>query len=183
MYVRKQKGESIPHRYEFNVVRKDGEKRRVEIGSSVITDSKGNVRTVAQILDITERKEMEEKLMRNSEDLRKMNCDLIVAKELLNKTNMGLNEELSKRNAEVEKLLIQKDEFIGQLGHDLKNPLGPIVNLIPLLEKREKNPESKEILEVMHRNAGHMKSLVVKTIELARLNSPNVEMTIEDTNL
>jgi len=183
MYVRKQKGESIPHRYEFNVVRKDGEKRRVEIGSSVITDSKGNVRTVAQILDITERKEMEEKLRRNSEDLRKMNRELIVAKEMLNKTNIGLNEELSKRNVEVEKLLIQKDEFIGQLGHELKNPLGPIVNLIPLLEKREKNPESKEILEVMHRNAGHMKNLVVKTIELARLNSPNVELTIEDTNL
>jgi PAS domain S-box-containing protein len=62
-YIRRQRGEEVPHRYEFNIVRKDGEKRHVEISSSVIKDSAGKVRTVAQILDITERKRAEEALV------------------------------------------------------------------------------------------------------------------------
>ncbi len=61
-YKRRQKGEKIPSRYEFNIVRKDGEKRRVEISSTVIKNSAGKMQTVAQILDITERKEIEEEI-------------------------------------------------------------------------------------------------------------------------
>ena len=59
-YLRRQRGEEIPPRYEFNIVRKDGQKRRVEISSSIIKDSAGQVKTVAQVLDITERNEAEE---------------------------------------------------------------------------------------------------------------------------
>ena len=59
-YVRRQRGEEVPPRYEFNVVRQDGEKRRVGISSTVIRDSAGQAETVAQILDITERVQAEE---------------------------------------------------------------------------------------------------------------------------
>jgi PAS domain S-box-containing protein len=59
-YLRRQKGEEVPSRYEFNIVRKDGQKRRVEVSSSIIKDSAGEVKTVAQVLDITERREVEE---------------------------------------------------------------------------------------------------------------------------
>ena len=63
-YIRRQRGEKVSPRYEFNFVRKDGRKRRVEISSAVIKDSAGEVRTVAQILDITERKQAEEDFKR-----------------------------------------------------------------------------------------------------------------------
>ncbi|MBW2333696.1 MAG: PAS domain S-box protein [Deltaproteobacteria bacterium] len=59
-YILRQKGEQTPPRYEFNVVRKNGEKRRVEISSTVIKDSANNLKTVAQLLDITERKQAED---------------------------------------------------------------------------------------------------------------------------
>jgi len=61
-YIRRQRGEEVPPRYEFNIICKDGQKRRVEISSAVIKDSAGAVKTVAQILDITERKQAEEVL-------------------------------------------------------------------------------------------------------------------------
>jgi len=59
-YLRRQRGEDVPSRYEFNVVRKNGEVRRVEISVSVIRDHRGKKRTVAQLLDITERRQTEE---------------------------------------------------------------------------------------------------------------------------
>jgi len=61
--------------------------------------------------------------------------------------------------------------------------LNPIVNLLPIVEKREKDPESKKMLRVINRSVDYMKNLVVKTIELAQLNSPNIGFYFEDINL
>lgn len=55
-YVMRRSGERVPQRYEFSVLRKDGEKRRVEIISTVIVDSAGVKKSIAQILDITEQR-------------------------------------------------------------------------------------------------------------------------------
>ncbi|MGC9530279.1 MAG: PAS domain S-box protein [Candidatus Bipolaricaulaceae bacterium] len=49
-------------------MRKDGEKRRVEISSTVVRDSRGRAQTIAQILDITDRVRAEQAL-RESEQV------------------------------------------------------------------------------------------------------------------
>jgi PAS domain S-box-containing protein/putative nucleotidyltransferase with HDIG domain len=61
-YRRRQAGEKVPVRYEFNVVALHGKIRRVEISATVIRDTQGRVKTIAQILDITERVQAEEGL-------------------------------------------------------------------------------------------------------------------------
>jgi signal transduction histidine kinase len=124
-------------------------------------------------------KELEEKTNR----LEQINKDLIGAREQLSILNKNLEERVQERTKEVEKLLKQKDEFINQLGHDLKNPLGPLINLIPILEEQEGDSEKKEMLAVLHRNADYMKNLVVKTLDLAVLNSPNTRFSVEILNL
>ncbi|KYK23172.1 hypothetical protein AYK25_02215 [Thermoplasmatales archaeon SM1-50] len=124
-------------------------------------------------------KELEEKTRR----LEQINTDLTVAREELSVLNKNLEQRVHERTKEVEKLLKQKDEFITQLGHDLKNPLGPLINLIPLLEEQENDTDKKEMLAVLHRNASYMKNLVVKTLELAVLNSPNTRFSLENLNV
>ena len=61
-YLRRQKGEELPSWYEVVAVRKDGQKRFMEYSASVVRDSAGQVKTVGQALDITERKQTEEAL-------------------------------------------------------------------------------------------------------------------------
>ncbi|HVQ01384.1 MAG TPA: ATP-binding protein [Candidatus Thermoplasmatota archaeon] len=124
-------------------------------------------------------KELEEKTHR----LVQINKDLTTAREELNVLNKELEQRVQKRTQEVETLLKQKDEFINQLGHDLKNPLGPLINLLPLLEDQENDAAKKEMLTVLHRNADYMKNLVVKTLDLAVLNSPNTKFSMETLNL
>ena len=97
--------------------------------------------------------------------------------------NQELEKKVNARTREVHNLLLQKDEFINQLGHDLKNPLNPLVNLLPIITKEVKDPEIREMLDVIIINVDYMKNLVVKTIELARLNSPKTEFLLEKTNL
>ena len=53
-------------------------------------------------------------------------------------------DKVQEYNLILENLLDQKDEFIGQLGHDLKNPLQPLVGLLPVIIEKEEDPKIKE---------------------------------------
>lgn len=136
----------------------------------------------------SERLEDYNKSLEKTVDMRTMelemkNKELISAQNTLKFLNKNLEQKVDERTREIQRLLKQKDEFVNQLGHDLKNPLGPLVSLLPLLERREADPKYKEMLTVIHRNVGYMTNLVTKTLQLARLNSPNTKFTFEQTNL
>jgi signal transduction histidine kinase len=92
-------------------------------------------------------------------------------------------EQQEEYNKNLQQLVKQKNYFINQLGHDLKNPLNPLCNLLPLLSRDEKDPERQEIFKVIMRNVGYIKNLVIKTIELARLNSSKIDFTYEPLDL
>jgi PAS domain S-box-containing protein len=68
-HARIQRGEEIPPRFELDILRNDGEFRNVEMSSTLIQDSHGNMNTVAFLKDITEKRKMEEQLLQ-SEKLR-----------------------------------------------------------------------------------------------------------------
>ncbi|MCK5554557.1 MAG: PAS domain S-box protein, partial [Deltaproteobacteria bacterium] len=70
-FRKKRRGEKVPVRYEFEIIRNDGEKRRVESSSSNLTDADGSMDTIAYIRDITERKQYEEALKEKLEELEK----------------------------------------------------------------------------------------------------------------
>ena len=68
-YRRRQRGEDVPGRYELSVVRKNGEKREMEMTSTVIR-YKDAVRSMGQLLDITHRKKTERALQESERLLR-----------------------------------------------------------------------------------------------------------------
>jgi PAS domain S-box-containing protein len=62
-YVRRQRGENVPSRYDFNLLRKDGGIRNIEISSTVVGGSNGNVNTICFLKDVTEKRKMEDELI------------------------------------------------------------------------------------------------------------------------
>ena len=66
-YLKRQKGERVPAKYELELQRKDGKILIVELIATIIKTSSGNYRTVAQFLDITERRQSE-KIITESEN-------------------------------------------------------------------------------------------------------------------
>ncbi len=123
------------------------------------------------------------KLQKNETATLSIMEDLSITKKELEILNKDLMKKVKERTIEIEKLLKQKDEFINQLSHDLKNPLTTFSTLIPLMEKRTDNPQVKEMLEVVRRNSRYMKDLIIKTLELAKLDSPNIKFDIKNTSL
>ena len=108
---------------------------------------------------------------------------LIRAEQELRTLNEGLERQVAERTASVQALLRQKTDFIHQLGHDLKTPLTPLVGLLPLLEKRLVDPESKRIVQLALENVAYMKKLVNRTLRLAELSVPGAKLWAQEVNL
>jgi PAS domain S-box-containing protein len=123
-YLRRQRGEKVPSRYEFNVLRKDGKKRCVEISSTVIKDKSSQVQTVAQILDITERKQAEEALR--------------VEKAYLDRLFESAQEGIVMSDPEG-KVMRVNSEFIRLFGYKRKEVLGRNIDELVVPRKYMKN--------------------------------------------
>jgi PAS domain S-box-containing protein len=72
-YMRRQRRENVPSQYRLGILRKDGEKRDVEVKSTVMVDRHGRTCTIAQLLDISESKRIEDERKRFEEQLSALN--------------------------------------------------------------------------------------------------------------
>ena len=137
-----------------------------------------------QVLDIGKKNDFSKKISLSGKDeLNELTNVINETMNIIENTNKTLEIKVFERTKKIDNLLKQKDEFINQLGHDLKNPLNPLVNLLPILEKSEPDKKNKEIFDILIRNTNYMKNLVIKTIDLGRLNSPKTKFYFEDVNL
>lgn len=119
------------------------------------------------------------KLAKVVEQQKKGEKELQKAHQQLQEMNKNLEDIVFERTEELSKVIKLKDEFIHQLGHDLKTPLGPLVSLLPVIKKHTNDPKDLEMLTVVQRNVSYMKNLVKKTLELAQLNSPNASFDFD----
>jgi len=129
---------------------------------------------------IADLRKAKEEINQKNTELQSINKELHLARNQLAILNQGLEVKVRERTFEVEELLKQKDDFINQLGHDLKTPLTPLNTLLPLMKQRENDVKLKEFLDVCISNVNYMRNLVNRTLELARLNSPTTVLNIEN---
>ncbi len=120
---------------------------------------------------ITEWKEKEDHLRESAVIIGERNSELESLKDKLENLNNHLDQEVKIRTREIEDLLLQKDQFIKQIAHDLRTPLIPLVGLIPFLIEQENDPDVKRLLGHADDSVRTMQKLVENLIHLAHLNS------------
>jgi signal transduction histidine kinase len=103
--------------------------------------------------------------------------------ETLQHTTIQLQQSLAEKAVELELLVKQKNDLILGLSHDLKTPLTPLMGLLPMVIREEKDPKLKEVLEISLRNVHYLRDLVSKTIDLALLDSATLGFSKEKINL
>ncbi len=78
-------------------------------------------------------------------------------------------EERARRNS-AEEADRRKDEFLGMLAHELRNPLGPILNGVHLLQMMvPKEPRLESLRNMIERQVGHMVRMVDDLLDTTRL--------------
>lgn len=89
--------------------------------------------------------------------------------QVLDETRLKLDETVRKLGEEARRAAEAsraKDEFLAMLGHELRNPLAPIVTTLEVLRKRDAwRPE----LEVVERQVHHMKRLMDDLLDVSRI--------------
>ena len=71
-----------------------------------------------------------------------------------------------------------KDEFLAMLGHELRNPLAPIVTALNLMKLRTGHPLTRES-EIIERQVGHLIRLVDDLLDISRVARGKVELKAE----
>ncbi|HWU90589.1 MAG TPA: ATP-binding protein, partial [Kofleriaceae bacterium] len=84
-----------------------------------------------------------------------------------------LVERVELARQEAERANRAKDEFLAMLGHELRNPLSPIVTALTLL--RHRGYAAKE-LDIIERQVDHVVRLVDDLLDIARITRGKVEL-------
>jgi signal transduction histidine kinase/ActR/RegA family two-component response regulator len=71
-----------------------------------------------------------------------------------------------------------KDEFLAMLGHELRNPLAPIVTALNLITLRSGNRLTRES-QIIERQVGHLIRLVDDLLDISRVARGKVELKCE----
>ncbi|TWI52488.1 phospho-acceptor domain-containing protein [Pseudomonas duriflava] len=90
--------------------------------------------------------------------------------------------QAARANHEREQASRAKDEFLAMLGHELRNPLAPIVMAIELLKLRSKEALSREHV-IIERQANHLSRLVDDLLDVTRITRGKIELKKEPVKL
>ena len=68
-----------------------------------------------------------------------------------------------------------KDEFLAMLGHELRNPMAPILTALELMKLRG-NPDFSREQEIIERQVNHMTHLVDDLLDVSRITRGKIEL-------
>lgn len=78
----------------------------------------------------------------------------------------------------------QKDEYIAMLGHELRNPLAPISNVLQILKMTHADdPSVGPAVELMSRQVEHMTRLVNDLLDMGRISRQKINLRLERMDL
>lgn len=102
------------------------------------------------------------------------------------KTNESLfekNQQIEQQILELNALNIEKNELIGIVAHDLKNPLTSAMSVAELFSDEEINSDQQEYLSLIQRSLNRMNGLVAKILEIKVLESKSLKVNYKNVDL
>ena len=88
-----------------------------------------------------------------------------------------LIEELARSNAALAEADQRKNEFLGVVSHELRNPLAPLRNTIYVLDHVPRDgPEAMSAKEIIQRQTGHLTRIVDDLLDVTRISRGKIEL-------
>ena len=91
-------------------------------------------------------------------------------------------QKLRTARADAERASLAKDEFLAMLGHELRNPLAPIVTTLQLLRLRGGDRAEPERI-IIERQVKHLTTLVDDLLDVSAITRGKIELKLERLEL
>lgn len=95
----------------------------------------------------------------------------------------GISRDITARlqaEREIQQAIRNRDHFLAMLSHELRNPLGAILNASQLLEQANLNGEAGSACRVVNRQAEQMSLLLDDLLDVARVTQNKIVLRRED---
>jgi signal transduction histidine kinase len=109
-------------------------------------------------------------------------CEQALERAQLYATEASARAQAEEAQARAEAANRAKDEFLAMLGHELRNPLAPIVTALQLMKLRGDRRSSRE-QQVIERQVAHLLRLVDDLLDVSRITRGKVALKKEPVEL
>lgn len=106
-----------------------------------------------------------------NEALRKEMIERARAEEALRLVNTELEERVRDRTQALERADRRKDEFLAVLGHELRNPLSPILSALEVMQPAAPEADHVQARGVVRRQVRQMARLIDDLLDVGRITS------------
>ena len=110
-------------------------------------------------------------LARMNEALRSEMAERARAEEALRVANQDLEARVRERTQALERADRRKDEFLAMLGHELRNPLAPILSAIEVMQPSAPEAAHTQARGVVRRQVRQMARLIDDLLDVGRITS------------
>ena len=184
---------------DLNGRKKDGSDMPVEVSLSHYQRD-GKLFVIAFIVDITQRKEIENRMLKQKEELekitdkiRQLNADLevkvdertLILKEALQKLEES-QQELSEALDKEKQLNEIKSRFVSMASHEFRTPLTTVLSSASLISKYtgadDQEKRDKHILRIKN-SVNNLNDILEDFLSLGKLNEGRIDKRIEQVNL
>ena len=130
----------------------------------------------------------EEELKIQQEELQQTNAELEEKAQQLEEKNLAINqvkEAVSMKAEELEASSRYKSEFLANMSHELRTPLNSILILARILKENKPsnlNEDQIKYAGVIHNAGADLLNLINDILDLSKIESGKVELTIENVS-
>jgi len=131
----------------------------------------------------------EEELRAQQDELREINSELEEKAEELEERNRLVDlarESITKKAEELELAGKYKSEFLANMSHELRTPLNSILILARILKENQKSNLDEDQIKyasVIHNSGSDLLTLINDILDLSKIESGKIDLTIEDIDV
>jgi len=123
-------------------------------------------------------------LARVNDSLQREAVERARVEEALRLANQDLEQRVRDRTDALERADRRKDEFLAVLGHELRNPLAPIVSAIEVLEwTGVSESNASQARAVVRRQVRHMTRLIDDLLDVGRITSDRLVLQLSAVDM
>ena len=154
----------------YSARRATGEAFPIEVSVSVLEANRNPTYTLI-VRDVSERVRQEQTLREQAVSLANTMSEL-----------KALNDELSERQADLERAMTARSRFYASMSHELRTPINAVLGYSTLLLENIYGPlndKQREGIERTHKAAKHLLELVNDVLDLSKIEAGKIDLRLQ----